>query len=458
MPNPSGVKIVKLDRDQPTTGETLRVKLAPEELSVSLRNKTSVPVTKITERLKTAFEEGCSTLRRKIQLEESLEDNRCSSGNETSRITSRSSIPPLNKPKWPRGDLVQSLLNIAWDCFEAKYSAIITVFQTGLQNKVDNTRKLLLYRKDLETSSHHVKSRLTHLGNSAMRAAFEKQWHDELQWIEEKLGTDARDEPLENLSVLLDQLQDQLFAEEALPNSAVYTEVFLSVLVDGHAKRGHALQTLFRLQAQRQTALLKGQLEQLSVIDANIRKCNEDIDTDAYLKSPPKPVKPVEPKEDASPMLDANGKKRVRWDPSVFEDVEEDLEDSTREGDQLAMLAVMKLDLDVRLASVREWGTAWSERARLKRRKLLATAGTFLLEQEQAFVHGSTADLAQKLKILDHRQTLAETELSRYAEQMDIKHDVQTALRNMRFAYEIGLETARDALYSNALADLRAVT
>lgn len=444
------VKIVKVPKQEE---QYLRVQLAAEELTVPLHEKAQ-PLVRNSEKLRSTFDEGCSSFRLAVQSETTLP-----------LIPFRGStlaIPKLAKPTLPKSPLVQSLLNVAWECYSARHAAITKTFMSSIDTKVENCKRLLEYRNNLRDASQALCNKLKALNIAALEKTFKEQWQKELQFVEKQANRSVG--KVSEIQVVVQNLQNEYLEEQDAPECSTHTETFLAVLVDGHAERSRLLRTIHKQLQHRESLVLRGKLENLAEVDTQIAKLTKHLEQFQYSDVTVAQQVATE-KQETQKQEEGPAKKRVTWNLELDSEEDEpdlalDLQEHEK-GKHLAMLNVMLLDLDIRLKAADAWADAWMDHARIKRRSLVAKAITMLQDEEESTFFAQTQALSKALAEIDERYKLAESECMKFASESSnesVKHDMRQLLQSMKFAYEVGLETARDSIYAIGITKLKAIS
>jgi hypothetical protein len=275
------------------------------------------------------------------------------------------------------------------------------------------------------------------LCKQSIQDSFLAQWKSQLERLQLPL-----DCTLESLQKEASRLQTLYLEEQPGVDSVKHTESFFALLVDGHAQRSELLKEVHKRQIEREQLVLQGQIEQLASKDAEVNRLMKQFKAFEHTFENP---------EEEKEIAEEPSVKRVRWDPELF--AAEDLEPAEMniESKQLGLINVMLFDLQIRIDSVQAWKNAWQESCRVKRRNLVAKVIPRLTAEEEALFARDRAELQTTLQTLDARYSIAEKEALRYGN----AHDVRSVLQSMKFAYDVGLESARDSIYTMGLHALK---
>lgn len=393
---------IRVDADK---SKAVKVKVQSDEVAVRIGK--AVPSERLRSsvgRLKAHFEESVTALRH--QRPPSF----------PSPLTGSATVLRPEKPSLDSfHPLLQTLLNLVWDSHMHHFHAVLSTFQQGVAMKVDNTRKLLEFRTQLRTSAKSITQSMTDRALSDIRTEFRTQWAEPLAHARHTLKAETSD---------VDELLElSLKMHGTLTPVDLHADVdrCLGVLRTIFKGRGDRLWEEWTLHMKRHQLVFKGNLSELEFVDSQIATLPKLQDISVPDQSTPSTV----------------------TDPSPFQDI-------------ILTLASIKLDFDIRLASVQKLKSWAQEKLEASCAQALTDAFASIVKSEDD--HLNTVKL-QLTRTLDEQKIVQDRVLRelRLACNNTLA-PVDAILKSMQLSLDLALEAARESVYVGALQTLKSLT
>jgi hypothetical protein len=394
------------------------VTLSSDELSVNLRAKESKEVKVNTaEKLRSAFEEAISSLRMGPSTEDILTelDFQINLGECPLALTSYHSI-------------LQTLLKLMWESHKRKYSAIALGFKCALEDKIKNTQKIIVQKRQLKESNEVLLK--TFQVESVKQAIlnFEEQWAHELGAARDKFQ-----DPHAGIEVLVGRALDFCGRIKVEPEQVDVGDL-LSQTDLQLKNRSDTLWTLWNLHVKRHKSVFQGNLEDLQTIDREIQSLDlsNSFPVVSELKERP---------EETSEL--------------IVEDVTTLATSETEQAykgwmEFVKLLSILKIDYDIRITMAKKATTWMSSKITESLHSELSRACMEILELEQSSILQNREKMKEILLDVAKSQSVIEAEIKRACN--NVVSQYSSALTQMQLTCDLSLEAARETLYSKATA------
>jgi len=396
-----------------SSGPKIKTVSLSDELSVNLRAKESKEVKVNTaEKLRSGFEEAISSLRMgpctddiSTQLDFQINLGECPLA-----LTSYHSI-------------LQTLLKLMWETHKRKYGAIALGFKCALEDKIRNTQKIIVQKRQLKESNDAL---LKTFQVEAIKQAiknFEEQWSFELRSARDKFQ-----DPTAGIEVLVGKALDFCGRIKVEPEQVDVGDL-LTQTDTQLKKRSETLWSLWSLHVKRHKCVFQGNLEELQTLDRDIQSLD--------LSAPP------------SEEVTSDAK-------SGLQETETTTEASEKEQAYKAwtefvkLLSILKIDYDIRITMAKKATTWMSSRITESLHAELSRACMEILDLEQASILKNREKMKEILLDVAKSQSVIEAEIKRACN--NVVSQYSAALTQMQLTCDLSLEAARETLYSKATA------
>jgi hypothetical protein len=304
-----------------------------------------------------------------------------------------------------------------WETHKRKYGAIAQGFKSALEEKIKNTQKLIVQKRQLKESNDSL---LKTFQVESVRLAivnFEERWSLELQAAREKFQDSTA-----GIEVLVSKAMDFCGRIKVEP-SQVDVGDLLEQTDSALKMRSEQLWKLWELHVKRHKSVFQGNLTSLESIDRDI----QTIDLGAV---------PT---------------------PEIQQEVVEEVHAST-ETEQaykawmefVKLLGILKIDYDIRITMAKKATTWMSSKITESLHAELSRACMEILEAEQAAILKNREKMKEILSDVSRSQAVIEAEIKRACN--NITSQYSPALSQMQLTCDLSLEAARETLYGKATA------
>ena len=390
------------------------VALSSDGLSVNLRAKESKEVKINTaEKLRSAFEEAISSLRMGPSTEDILTelDFQINLGECPLALSSYHSI-------------LQTLLKLMWESHKRKYNAIALGFKCALEDKIKNTQKIIVQKRQLKESNEVLLKTFQVESVKQAILKFEEQWAHELGSARDKFQ-----DPHAGIEVLVGKALDFCGRIKVEPEQIDVGDL-LSQTDTQLKKRSDTLWTLWTLHVKRHKSVFLGNLEELQTLDREIQFL--DL-SDSFPTS--------EPATETTSDL-----------------ILEESTTATSETEQaykawmefVKLLSILKIDYDIRITMAKKATTWMSSKITESLHSELSRACMEILDLEQTSILQNREKMKEILLDVAKSQSVIEAEIKRACN--NVVSQYSAALTQMQLTCDLSLEAARETLYLKATA------
>jgi hypothetical protein len=388
-----------------------KIKTVPQshsdELSVNLKSKESKePKTNTVERLRSGFEEAISSLRM---------------GPSTEDINTKLEFD-INLGECPLAlsnyhSILQTLLKLMWETHKRKYGAIAQGFKSALEEKIANTQKLVVQKRQLKESNDSL---LKTFQTESVRLAimnFEEKWSLELQAARDKFQ-----DPTAGIETLVSKAMDFCGRIKVEP-SQVDVGDLLQQTDTALKLRSEQLWKLWDLHVKRHKSVFQGNLASLESID-------KDIQT-----------------------IDLGAAQAPEQEQEIVEEIHASTETEQAYKawmEFVKLLGILKIDYDIRITMAKKATTWMSSKITESLHAELSRACMEILEAEQTSILKNREKMKEILSDVGRSQAVIEAEIKRACN--NITSQYSSALSHMQLTCDLSLEAARETLYAKATA------
>jgi hypothetical protein len=392
----------------PQTKPGLKIKTVSEELNVNLKAKEhKEQKVNTVEKLRSSFEEAISSLR----MGPSTED--ISTGLEFEINLGEC---PLSLSNYHT--ILQTLLKLMWETHKRKYCAIAQGFKGALEEKVRNTQKILVQKRQLKESNDSL---LKTFQVEAVRQAivkFEEAWSEDLAAARDKFA-----DPTAGIETLVSKAMDFCGRIKVEPEEVNVGDLLEQT--DQQLKnKTELLWKLWDLHVKRHKSVFQGNLSDLQNIDREI----QSIDLSQTLE-----VSKVEKEEE-----------------QVQQTASSDTEEAYKAWMKFVkLLGILKIDYDIRITMAKKATAFMSSKITESLHAELSRACLEVLDQEQASILKNREIMREILSDVQKSQGFIESEIKRACN--NITSQYSAALTQMQLTCDLSLEAARETLYEKAI-------
>jgi len=403
--------------------KTVTALTSSEELSVNLRAKESKEVKVNTaEKLRSAFEEAISSLRMGPSTEDiSTElDFQINLGECPLALTSYHSI-------------LQTLLKLMWESHKRKYGAIALGFKCALEDKIKNTQKIIVQKRQLKESNEVLLKTFQVVSVKNAIINFEEQWSHELGSARDKFQ-----DPHAGIEVLVGKALDFCGRIKVEPDQVDVGDLLTQT--DMQLKnRSDTLWALWNLHVKRHKSVFQGNLEDLQTLDREI----QSLDLSNSFPAEPLPQRPPEGVSETSDLI-VEETSTSRLATSETEQAYKGWMEFVK------LLSILKIDYDIRITMAKKATTWMSSKITESLHTELSRACMEILDLEQASILQNREKMKEILLDVAKSQSVIEAEIKRACN--NVVSQYSSALTQMQLTCDLSLEAARETLYSKATA------
>lgn len=427
----------------PLSKPSLKIKTVSlnEELSVNLRAKETKEVKVNTaEKLRSGFEEAISSLRM---------------GPHTEDISTELDFQ-INLGECPLAlnsfhSILQTLLRLMWESHKRKYGAIAQGFKSALEEKIRNTQKIIVQKRQLKESNESLMKSFQVEAVKQAIIKFEDQWAVELEAARNKFQ-----DPTAGIEVLVRKAMDFCGRIKVEPEQVDVGDLLDQT--DANLKRkSDTLWTLWNLHVRRHKSVFQGNLAELQTIDREIQSL--DL-SDSYASEPhasqsaslttPPEGSPETSEVAASASLSATSNSATSSAPaSATASATSETEQAYKAWMEFVkLLGILKIDYDIRITMAKKATTWMSSKITESLHAELSRACMEILELEQTSILQSREKMKEILLDVAKSQGVIEAEIKRACN--NVVSQYSAALTQMQLTCDLSLEAARETLYSKA--------
>ena len=402
--------------------KTVTLSSSEDHLNINLRAKESKEVKVNTaEKLRSAFEESISSLRMGPSTEDiSTElDFQINLGECPLALTSYHSI-------------LQTLLKLMWESHKRKYGAIALGFKCALEDKIKNTQKIIVQKRQLKESNEVLLKTFQVESVKQAILKFEDQWSHELCAARDKFQ-----DPTAGIEVLVGKALDFCGRIKVEPEQVDVGDL-LSQTDMQLKKRSDTLWTLWTLHVKRHKSVFQGNLDELQTLDRDIQSL--DLSNSFPISEPSA--------EEGFPGVVSE----------TSELLVEEAAPATSETEQaykgwmefVKLLSILKIDYDIRITMAKKATTWMSSKITESLHAELSRACMEILEMEQTTILQNREKMKEILLDVAKSQSVIEAEIKRACN--NVVSQYSSALTQMQLTCDLSLEAARETLYLKATA------
>jgi hypothetical protein len=428
----------------PSRGPKIKTVHISQDLSVNLKTKEKEqPRVNSAEKLRSAFEEAMSSLRMG-PVSEDFE----------TRLEFDSSLGecPLSLSSYH--SILQTLLKLMWETHKRKYSAIVQGFQAALQEKLENTRKIIAQKRQLRESNESLLKSFQLEATRSAIVKFEDTWALELGAARDKFQ-----DPTAGIETLVSKAMDFCVRINVEPQQVdvgdllEHTDTQLKVKTD-------TLWSVWKLHVERHKAVFQGNLEHLQTLDRQIQRLEHSLTESA-------PTTKHSESSDAHGNSDetvgskgeTEGCKEVEASKSQENEETKESEtqaEATSETEAaykgwmefVKLLSILKIDYDMRISLAKKATTWMSSKITESLHSELSRACMEIIESEQTSILKNREKMKEILADVQKSQGVIEAEIKRACN--NVTSQYSSALTQMQLTCDLSLEAARETLYLNA--------
>jgi len=372
-----------------------KIKIENDEMIVRVNSKDSVK--HVPTNLKSKFEESVALIR---ALEKPPKHT----------ATSKTILPQPVTPNFSTHPLLQTLLNIVWQCHVARYRIITSTFKNAIGQKVLITRRLRDFDAMLCKTESEMLENVTREGARFL----EEKERDELANIKEALRRDGS----------IDELIE--FAIERGIASTGEERIFFAPRIDANLRavsefqfETNKLWNEWKLQVDRQRLVFQGKLESLDKIDADISKVRASCQ---------EVQKEEDGDEDGIPMFSKLYRAMVE------------------------QLSALKMRREMHDQAFKRYRVFMHEKFKTAKMKVYAKIRADTVKDEHVAIEEATMNLKKELDSIKLTQDRATIEINTAGSSARL----EPLLKSMSATIDLNLESAREYLYNEGLDALLA--
>jgi hypothetical protein len=387
----------------------MKIKTVGQELSVSLKTKEhKEQKVNTVEKLRSSFEESISSLR----MGPSIED--ISVGIEFDISLGECPLALGNYHS-----ILQTLIKLMWETHKRKYSAILQGFKGALEEKIYNTKKILIQKRQLKESNDALIKSFQMESVKQAILNFEEVWAIDLQAARDKF-----EDPTAGIEVLVSKAMDFCGRIKVEPEEVNVGDL-LEQTDQKLKNRTDQLWKLWDLHVQRHKSVFQGNLGQLQIIDKEIQL----LDLSNSQENAVEPL--VEIPAEATPSSETEEAYKA-WMKFV------------------KLLGILKIDYDIRITMAKKATTWMSSKITESLHAELSRASMEVLEKEQQSILKHRELMREILTDVQKSQAVIESEIKRACN--NITSQYSSALTQMQLTCDLSLEAARESLYEKAIS------
>ena len=388
--------------------KSFKVKLQPDELNVRvgkgpIQEKSPAPVLQ----LKAQFEEGISMVR----------SNRPFVVQVLGKAPEKGVLTPTCPSLDSQHPLLRSLLKLVWEAHLARFHAMTTTLESGLQMKLENTRRLKALRRGLESSANLLVESMSSATMKEFRDEFQSTWMESLSNAQQMLGVNSTD------------VDDLLKAALQRAHAAkIQTARMDAAEVLGHLHsefRDHSnhLWDEWTLHMKRHRFVFAGDIQSVDRVDKELASLQR--------------VSRSERASNASAEPKATNEVEASWT------------------ELLLFLHSVKLDFEIRSSAVTRLRNWAADRLQASTEATMTESFSAVLAQEELDIQTSRDTLTRQLEDVTVSQERVMRELTLACN--NSLAPVDSILKSMHLSCELALEAAREGCYSRALHALKGI-
>lgn len=391
------------------------IQFAPNELSVNLKAKEKeVPLINTAEKLRSEFEEAISSLRM---------------GPSTEDISTKIDFD-VNLGECPLAinsfhSILQTLLKLMWETHKRKYTAVVQGFKCALEDKISNTQKILVQKRNLKESNEQLLKTFQIEAVKQAIVKFEDTWAVELGAARKKFQDESA-----GIETLVSKAMDFCGRIKVEPSQVDVGDLLEQT--DAQLKhKTDCLWTVWNLHVERHKAVFQGNLPELQKIDKQI----QDIDSSTERPNSSSFV----------PDLDSDLAQENKFDPTSETEIA-----YKAWMEFVKLLGILKIDYDIRITMAKKATTWMSSKITESLHTELSRACMEIIEKEQASILKNREKMRDILNDVKTSQTVIESEIKRACN--NIHSQYSSALTQMQLTCDLSLEAARETLYQKSTA------
>ena len=408
-----------------------------ESVSVNLRAKDTAKEVKVNtaEKLRSGFEEAISSLRM---------------GPHTEDISTELDFQ-INLGECPLAlnsfhSILQTLLRLMWESHKRKYGAIALGFKSALEEKIRNTQKIIVQKRQLKESNENL---LKSFQTEAVKKAilkFEDQWSVELDAARTKFQ-----DPTAGIEVLVRKAMDFCGRIKVEPQQVDVGDL-LDQTDENLKRRSDMLWSLWNLHVKRHKSVFQGNLSDLQSIDREIQSLNL---SDSFHRESGETAEGEGGGGGISAAQSSSTLAQTQ-DTNADAGADEVARSATSETEQaykawmefVKLLGILKIDYDIRITMAKKATTWMSSKITESLHAELSRACIEILELEQTSILKSREKMKDILIDVGKSQAVIEAEIKRACN--NVTSQYSAALTHMQLTCDLSLEAARETLYSKA--------
>jgi hypothetical protein len=414
----------------PSRGPKIKTVQISQDLSVNLKAKEKEqPRVNSAEKLRSAFEEAMSSLRMG-PVSEDFE----------TQLEFDSSLGECPLALSSYHSILQTLLKLMWETHKRKYSAIVQGFQAALQEKLENTRKIIAQKRQLRESNESL---LKSFQVEATRSAilkFEDTWALELGAARDKFQ-----DPTAGIETLVSKAMDFCVRINVEPQQVDVGDLLEHT--DSQLKsKTDTLWSVWKLHVERHKAVFQGNLEHLQTLDRQIQRLEHTL-----TESDPRQREDSKPESSSEPLSEKVCSEVKEEESKDVEKVEATSEtEAAYKGwmEFVKLLSILKIDYDMRISLAKKATTWMSSKITESLHSELSRACMEIIDSEQASILKNREKMKEILADVQKSQGVIEAEIKRACN--NITSQYSSALTHMQLTCDLSLEAARETLYLSA--------